>query len=41
MKYYVKIDTSKNILVPLPDLFKKEVEMLEIINKNKLEHTIA
>ncbi len=41
MKYYAKFDTTKNILLPLPQLFKKELEMLEIIKQFKLDDTIA
>ena len=41
MKYYAKFDTNKNILLPLPQLFKKELEMLETIKKFKLDNTIA
>ncbi len=40
IKYSAKLDTTKNILLPLPQLFKKEVEMLEIIEKCKLNNTI-
>jgi hypothetical protein len=41
MKYSAKLDTAKNILLPLPHLFKKEVDLLEIIEKCKLDNTIV
>ncbi len=41
MKYLAKKDYSKNILIPSTDQFKIEVEMLNIIQKLKLDYIIS
>ncbi len=38
MKYFAKIDAYKNILTLLPEIFIKEVEMIEVIKKLKLDY---
>ncbi len=41
MNYYAKIDFANKMLVPQTKLFKNELEMTEIIKKNKFDYTIT